>query len=627
MHDITERKAMEEAQARLTAILEATSDFVGTADPQGRLLYQNQALRDLMGRDALREQVHLSSIHTPASLEHIRRVGHPAAIREGVWQGESTFVRPDGREVPVSQVVVAHWDAHGHVGYMSTVARDISAQKQAAAAMEKVRAGLVEAQRLAKIGNWDFDAATGGITWSEELYRIYGRDPALGVPPGDEIAAMYHPDDIPQRQAEVARALTEGIPFEADRRLITSDGVVKSVHTVGHPIFDAERRIVGLFGTVADVSERKAMEQALRESRRFAESITEHSTSIIFVFDLETLSNIYSNRNVGEFLGYPAEEVQAMGGDLLARMIHPDDLPNVLSHFGQFADKADGEVVEMEYRARHAGGEWRWIWNREVVFQRRPDGTPCQILGTAQDITERKRGEEAVREAEQQVRDYSVVLEAKMQELEAANGELERLATTDGLTGPKNSRTFRERLAEEFRRAARYGLPLSLMMLDVDRFKQYNDSFGHPAGDAVLAQIADILCRKTRETDLVARYGGEEFVVILPLTDGEGALVIAERVRAAIAAAPWDQRAVTASVGVASLGVEMADPDALIVCADDALYRSKVGGPRPRHPSAPAPGKAGPGMMRAEHSAGATRRVAPTRFWRPERRPAFSPHL
>ena len=193
--DIHERKGAEQAQARLTAILEATSDFVATANLEGRVLYQNQAHRDLTGCDATKEHLHLSRTHTPASLERIRREGHPLAMREGVWQGESTFVRPDGREVPVSQVIVAHRDAQGRVEYMSTVARDMSAQRQAAEAMEKVRAGLVEAQRLAKMGNWEFDAATGLVTWSEELYRIYGRDPALGVPGNDEIAAMYHPDD------------------------------------------------------------------------------------------------------------------------------------------------------------------------------------------------------------------------------------------------------------------------------------------------------------------------------------------------------------------------------------------------------------------------------------------------
>ena len=326
------------------------------------------------------------------------------------------------------------------------------------------------------------------------------------------------------------------------------------------------------------------MEAALRESRRFAESITEHSTSIIFVFDLETMSNIYSNRNVGEFLGYSVAQVQALGDGLLAAMLHPDDLPAVQSHFGAFAGKADGEVVEMEYRARHVSGEWRWIWNREVVFQRRPDGTPWHILGTAQDITERKRGEEAVREAELQVRDYAIVLEAKMRELESANEELERLATTDGLTGLTNHRTFQDRLREEFTRATRYGESLSLLLLDVDHFKQFNDTFGHPAGDAVLRNVSRILRLSGRVTDIAARYGGEEFVIILPQTDAAGAMVVAERVRAAIAAAPWELRAVTASVGVSTLTLDTPDPETLISRADQALYRSKAMGRDHGHP-------------------------------------------
>ena len=169
-------------------------------------------------------------------------------------------------------------------------------------------------------------------------------------------------------------------------------------------------------------------------------------------------------------------------------------------------------------------------------------------------------------------------LRDQQEKLRLANEQLQALATTDGLTGLKNHRTFKERLEEEFQRAVRYHLPLSLMLLDVDRFKAFNDTHGHPAGDEVLRRVAKHLTESTRNTDFVARYGGEEFVVLLPFTHQQAALALAERTRAAIAGANWELRAVTASFGVATLGADTSTAAALVKVADEALYHSKEHG-------------------------------------------------
>ncbi len=185
-------------------------------------------------------------------------------------------------------------------------------------------------------------------------------------------------------------------------------------------------------------------------------------------------------------------------------------------------------------------------------------------------------------EARRQIETYNIVLEFQMGEVAKANAELEALATTDVLTGLRNRRAFGDRLDAEVARAARYGPPLSLLMLDVDHFKQYNDMFGHQGGDAVLRRVADLLLREARETDLVARYGGEEFGLILPQTDARGALVVAERIRAAIEGDGWAERPVTASLGSATHGLAAhgfgMDGPALIAEADGALYRAKSAG-------------------------------------------------
>ncbi|NBV25648.1 MAG: diguanylate cyclase [Proteobacteria bacterium] len=169
-------------------------------------------------------------------------------------------------------------------------------------------------------------------------------------------------------------------------------------------------------------------------------------------------------------------------------------------------------------------------------------------------------------------------LRVQQDQLRIANEQLQALATTDGLTGLKNHRTFKERLADEFHRASRYHLPLSFILLDVDHFKKFNDAHGHPAGDEVLKRVAKHLTESTRSTDFVARYGGEEFAMLLPFTHQQAALALAERTRAAIQGATWELRAVTASFGVATLNADTPTAAALIKLADDALYHSKENG-------------------------------------------------
>ncbi len=169
-------------------------------------------------------------------------------------------------------------------------------------------------------------------------------------------------------------------------------------------------------------------------------------------------------------------------------------------------------------------------------------------------------------------------LKVQQHELERTNALLAEQSATDALTGLKNRRAFAERLAAEAERSGRYGAPLSLLLLDVDDFKGYNDRFGHPAGDEVLRRVAALLLGATRRADLVARYGGEEFAVLLPDTVLEGALLLAERCRRAVAAADWPRRGVTVSVGVAVLSHGGTGGDGLVAAADQALYRAKRGG-------------------------------------------------
>jgi diguanylate cyclase (GGDEF)-like protein len=162
--------------------------------------------------------------------------------------------------------------------------------------------------------------------------------------------------------------------------------------------------------------------------------------------------------------------------------------------------------------------------------------------------------------------------------LAEANIRLETLATTDGLTGLKNNRAYQERLMLEWERGRRYGEPLSLIILDIDWFKQYNDTYGHPGGDDVLKEVGAIIQGEARDIDFAARYGGEEFVIIAPSTDADGAAALAERIRVAIARSVWPMRPITASLGVATSTAMTTTTSELFSQSDAALYHSKKAG-------------------------------------------------
>jgi diguanylate cyclase (GGDEF)-like protein len=161
--------------------------------------------------------------------------------------------------------------------------------------------------------------------------------------------------------------------------------------------------------------------------------------------------------------------------------------------------------------------------------------------------------------------------------LSVANARLGQQNLTDSLTSIPNRRAYDQKLMEEHSRAKRTGSPLSLLLLDIDLFKQYNDTFGHPAGDTALQSVARVLQASLRPYDFLARYGGEEFVIILPATDLSDAIVVAERVRGLVANSDFPHRKFTVSVGVARLNGE-SDLKALVQSADNGLYRAKASG-------------------------------------------------
>jgi len=245
----------------------------------------------------------------------------------------------------------------------------------------------------------------------------------------------------------------------------------------------------------------------------------------------------------------------------------------------------DGESVsETVWQCRRADGSTGFVLTKTFPLHG-PQGGIVAALSAHTDITDLKNHERNLIAQSKQIEDQlsyinemCVQLNCQQEALEEANGLLKQLATTDSLTGVNNHRAFTDRLAASIAGAKRDKTTLSVIMLDVDNFKMFNDTFGHPEGDKVLVNAAQVLTKHVRPTDFVARYGGEEFVVILPKCTAAEALRTAERLRAEFEGFPWAQRKVTASFGVATRVPSDKGAEELISQADQALYASKAAG-------------------------------------------------
>lgn len=261
---------------------------------------------------------------------------------------------------------------------------------------------------------------------------------------------------------------------------------------------------------------------------------------------------------VTRILGWDVAEAESMiGRDFL----HPADLPQLDTPFEIGADGIERRRIDVRYRRKD--GHYIWTELSSQIIRAPETGEFDGVIGTVRDISAQKAAEA---------------------DRDRAFRELQKLADADALTGLANRRQFNTTIENEIRRSARSNQPLSLLMIDADHFKNYNDALGHLAGDNCLRQIATTISNcATRPGDLVARYGGEEFAVILPDTTGEGGIAMAERILLAIKEMgmphPNSHSAfVTVSIGIATAEDDAQTPDQLIQCADSALYLAKKNG-------------------------------------------------
>ncbi|MBS1704336.1 MAG: diguanylate cyclase [Armatimonadetes bacterium] len=196
------------------------------------------------------------------------------------------------------------------------------------------------------------------------------------------------------------------------------------------------------------------------------------------------------------------------------------------------------------------------------------------------DVTKQKQLEHQIKEQLQVARSLSNELQEKNTDLKRLTDQLEELASTDGLTGLPNYRTFKEKLEFELKEVVHHGRPLSIILTDIDKFKTFNDDFGHLVGDEVLRKVSSVFKTLIAEVPagIVARYGGEEFVVVLPNSTESQATEFAEKLRLGVEQEKWPWRQVTSSFGVATWDSSIVDVKQFVDLADKALYFSKENG-------------------------------------------------
>ena len=600
--DIDEQKRTElalmesEARFRILAESAASAIFILQGD---RIVYINPAGSRISERS--REEI----LDTP-----IWQLAHPdmrEAVRgwnESFRQGGSDWpqnfelkiVLPSGEERWLD--VACATLEHGHRPTIIGTASDITERHRAQETLRQSEA------RFRAI----FDSAAAGIALGApdgSLVQVnrkfldmlgYEAEEALGRKP----ASFAFPEDREESEANTRAALA-GLPasYRIEKRYRRKDGTAIWADLSVSPILEPDGTVAALMAVVLDITDSHKVRSALAETLAEMDSILENSLVGILVMRQRTV--IRANTRLADMLGYAKEEILGQS----SRLFHISD-----RHFEEFGniylnrlDRTQFTNIEYPYRRK----DGREIWCRVAGKAIDPADLDRGVVWCLEDITEEKKAQQALRQyakdlfrTKQQVEESARRLASMITELDEKNNRLEEevaerrrvedalrdserryrdLSLRDELTGLFNTRHFFEQSEAELRRTNRYGHPLSLLFIDLDNFKKFNDTFGHLAGDQVLAALGEVLASSIRDTDLGFRYGGEEFVVLLPETSGAEAMRQAERVREAFSArtAKGLGASQTLSMGVAQYvqGESLRD---FIHRADQAMYRAKESG-------------------------------------------------
>ena len=264
--DETDLVEAQRERDRLASVMETSTDIVSMADPQGRGFYFNRAGYAMLGLQPGQPlDCVIPQVHPDWAARRVREEGIPVAIAEGRWLGETAVFNAQGREVPMSQLIMAHRGEDGEVDYIWTILRDISERKAAEVALNLERMQLNEAQAVAHIGSWNIQMPEVLVSWSAELYHILGLDPLQVAPSLEAYQSVAHPDDRQRLRQHIENDMTrqtEGIN-RFEYRIVTARGV-RHVGVCAQVEKGAQGQVVRIFGTTMDITEAVQAEEKLR---------------------------------------------------------------------------------------------------------------------------------------------------------------------------------------------------------------------------------------------------------------------------------------------------------------------------------------------------------------------------
>jgi diguanylate cyclase (GGDEF)-like protein/PAS domain S-box-containing protein len=542
----TAELSIAQAQREWEIAIDALQDLVFIHDTNLRIVRANHAYAVRAGKDIC------DIIGKPYWTLFPQSDGPLPACRSSLAEHErrEELLRLDSGEEYLSRTFPI-FDAEGKHLNSLHIMQDVT-EKQRTDAEQRT---LSEALRQAVEAVLVLDADTCISYLNPAFYGLFGYAPEeiLGQP----IAALSVPELKDNLQpSQVIQRLKEHVSWCDEVWRLAKDGTAIPVRVSTAAIRDAKGDITGYVGTYLDLREAREAEQTLHESETRLRAVMESVQTGIVIIDPESHRIVETNSTAASIIGASKEEIV---GSVCHSFICP-------------AEKGQCPITDLHQTVDHservlltATGE-RCPIIKSVTTVRL--GGKVHLLESFMDITERKKMEEQ--------------LNASLAEKEVLVKSLHELATHDGLTGLYNHRMFYTLLAEELARARRVTRPVSLLMLDIDHFKRVNDTQGHQAGDAVLKELSELLESEARVIDRVCRYGGEEITIILPEIGLDTAANVAERLRAAVEAQPFDISPdvplhITVSVGVSSFPAHADGAQALVAAADVALYVAKQG--------------------------------------------------
>jgi len=407
---------------------------------------------------------------------------------------------------------------------------------------------LKEARRIGRIGNWAWDLDTDEHHWSEELFSMLEMDPDAPGNPFAQLMERLHADDREAFLDAANRCRETHTRISLDFRVRMPDGSEAIFHGAGITKLDQSGRPIRVLGTLQDVTRRRQTEAALKESEeRYSSTVKLAAVGICQVSLDERFTHV--NPQLCEILGYSAEELLSLRP---RDITHPEDIDATKQGLAQLRN---GEIDAFEVEKRYLAKSGLTVWAKlRISVKRHPDGSPIHFVSIVDDISSRK----------------------------LAESRIQYLATHDDMTGLANRARFTELVKQATAEAKRHRRRCAVFFLDLDRFKDINDSLGHPAGDQLLRVVSNRLRSVLRTTDAAARLGGDEFCLLLnDIPDSLSAAVVAEKclhvIEQPILIAGRELQP-RVSIGISLYPEHASDHDALMKNADSAMYAAKQSG-------------------------------------------------